>query len=43
MDSKLLREALQESTPLDKSKSPIENALELTKLPEIGPVSDALL
>lgn len=42
MDSKLLREALQGSTPLDKSKSPIENALELTKLPEIGPVSDPL-
>lgn len=41
MDSKLLREALQESPPPESSKSPMENALELTTLSDIGPVSDA--
>lgn len=41
MDSKQLNAALQESPPPESSKSPIENALELTTLFDIGPVSDA--
>lgn len=39
MDFKSLRDALQESTFLNKAKSSIENALEFIMLPEIGPVN----
>jgi hypothetical protein len=43
MHDKLLREALHDYPSEDSSKSPMENAVELTALPDIGPVSHAAL
>ncbi len=43
MHDKLLREALHDYPSEDSSKSPMENAVELTALPDIGPVSHAVL